>query len=137
MLWPVVGPVVLRAGTKDVLRRVMAGGVRDPRTLPADLIDELWACGSLPGHARAFRSLLRQWETWIAARAAYGAIAMPVTLVYGEHDWSWPAEREANRRAVPGARSLSLAGCGHFAALERPVPLAQLIREEVARAGVA
>lgn len=137
MLWPVVGPVVLRAGTKDVLRRVMEGGVRDPRHLPADLIDDLWVCGSLPGHARAFRSLLRQWETWITARAAYAAIEMPVTLVYGEHDWSWPEEREANRRVVPGARSLSLDGCGHFAALERPEQIAQLIREEVARAGIA
>jgi pimeloyl-ACP methyl ester carboxylesterase len=129
--------VVLRAGTKDVLRRVMEGGVRDPRHLPADLIDDLWVCGSLPGHARAFRSLLRQWETWITARAAYAAIEMPVTLVYGEHDWSWPEEREANRRVVPGARSLSLDGCGHFAALERPEQIAQLIREEVARAGIA
>jgi pimeloyl-ACP methyl ester carboxylesterase len=137
MLWPVVGPVVLRAGTKGILRRVMEGGVHDPRNLPAELVDDLWVCGSLPGHARAFLSLCRQWESWIAARAAYTAIEMPVTLVYGEHDWSWPEDREANRRAVPGARSLSLAGCGHFAALERPQQLAQLIREEVSRTGVA
>lgn len=137
MLWPVMGPVVLRAGTKGVLRRVLEGGVCDPRNLPADLVDELWVCGSLPGHVRAFRSLLRHWATWIAARAAYAAIETPVTLVYSEHDWSWPEEREANRRAVPGARSGSLEGCGHFASLERPEQIAQLIREEVSRAGVA
>jgi len=133
-LWPVVGPLVLAAGTKGILRKVMEGGVHDPRNLPPDLIDELWACGKLPGHGRAFLSLCRQWRTWIDARAAYASIELPVTLVYADHDWSREEEREANRRALPAARNLSLDACGHFSCLERPQQIAGLIGEEVSRA---
>ena len=131
MLWPVVGPIVVRAGTKGILRKVLEGGVHDPRNLPPDLVDELWECGALPGHGRAFRSLCRQWRTWIAARAAYSAIEMPVTLVYGDDDWSWPEDREANQRALRTARHLSLENCGHFSSLEQPQRVARIIREEM------
>src|SRR6267143_1583606 len=88
MTWPVMGSVVVRTGTKGILRKIMEGGVYDPRNLPSDLIDELWVCGHLRGHARAFLSLSRQWKTWIAARVAYRAAELPITLVYGNQDWS-------------------------------------------------
>jgi pimeloyl-ACP methyl ester carboxylesterase len=131
MILPAVGPIVLAVGTKGIFRKVMEGGVNDPRNLPADLVDELWACGLLPGHKRAFLSLCRLWKTWLAARAGYPAIEMPVTLIYGEHDWSRAEDREANRRVLRGARSLLLEECGHFASLEQPQRIARVIREEV------
>ena len=133
--WPIVGPIALGAGTKGVLRRVLEGGVRDPRNLPQDLVDELWECGLLPGHARAFLSLTREWQTWIDARAAYGAATIPVTLAYSDHDWSWPKEREANARALPAARMVALSECGHFSSLEHPQRIAELIRQEIAHVG--
>jgi pimeloyl-ACP methyl ester carboxylesterase len=129
ILWPVTGPVVARAGTRGVLSRVLAGGLYDSRNLPGDLVDELYRCGSLPGHARAFRSLCLQWESWLAARAQYPSIEVPVTLVYGDHDWSRPPEREANENVIHPTRTLTLAGCGHFSCLEKPAEIAQLIRE--------
>jgi pimeloyl-ACP methyl ester carboxylesterase len=64
-------------------------------------------------------------------------LELPVTLAYGEHDWSWPEDREANRRALPAARHLSLEGCGHFSCLERPERIAHIIREEAALMGEA
>jgi pimeloyl-ACP methyl ester carboxylesterase len=127
MLWPVVGWVVARSATKDVLRRVLEGGVHDPRALPPELVDELHACGALPGHARAFRSLCLNWRSWIAARSRYWAIRVPVTLAYAEHDWSRLEEREANARVIPRVRAVSLAGCGHFSCLEKPQDVARII----------
>jgi pimeloyl-ACP methyl ester carboxylesterase len=127
MLWPVVGSIVARTGTKEVLRRVLEGGLHDPRKLPPELVDELHQCGSLPGHARAFRSLCMNWRSWISARARYPAITVPVTVAYADHDWSRPEEREANLRTIPGARSASLGGCGHFSCLERPQDVARII----------
>jgi pimeloyl-ACP methyl ester carboxylesterase len=137
MLGPVIGEIVVRAGTKDVLRKVMEGGVQEPSNLPPELVDELWVCGSLPGHPRAFLSLCRQWNTWIGARKGYSSIEMPVTLIYGDHDWSRPEEREANKRALNSARHLSLEACGHFACLEQPQRIATVIREEVSRVRAA
>jgi pimeloyl-ACP methyl ester carboxylesterase len=130
MLWPAIGEVIVRTGTKGILRKVMEGGVYDSRNLPSDLVDELWFCGSLPGHPRAFLSLCRQWNSWIAARAAYSAIEIPVTLIYGDHDWSRPEDREANVRALKTARQMSLDRCGHFASLEQSQRVAAVIREE-------
>jgi len=131
MLWPVVGAVVARTETKGILRRVLEGGLHDPRSLPTELVDELSRCGALPGHAHAFRSLCLQWRSWIAARSGYSEINLPVTLVYGDDDWSRPAERQANARAIPGARTTTIANSGHFSCLERPREIAQLINELV------
>jgi len=128
ILWPVVGPVVARAGTKGLLRLVLAGGLHDRRKLPPGLADDIARCGRLPGHARAFRSLCRQWRSWLSARAQYGQISVPVTLVYGDEDWSRPAERHANARDIPGAHLVTLEATGHFASLEKPGKIADLIK---------
>ncbi len=137
MLWPVIGAIVARAGTRGILRRVLEGGLSDPRKLPRKLLDDLYRCGSLPGHARAFRSLCTHWPSWIRARAAYQAIRRPVTLVHGDEDWSRPEEREANARAIQSVRRLSLPHCGHFSCLEEPQHVARIIRKEALCAGPA
>ena len=120
MTLPVIGSVVVRTGTRGILRQVLEGGVYDARNLPPDLVDEAWLCGNLPGHPRAFLSLTRQWETWIEARAAYAAAELPITLVYGDHDWSRPDEREANARTCElPARSPSSAAAISRASISR------------------
>ena len=128
ILWPVLGPIVARAGTPGLLRLVLAGGLHDWHKLPPGLVGEIARCGRLPGHARAFRSLCLQWRTWLSARAQYGAITLPVTLVYGDEDWSRPAERDANAREIPGAHLVTLKATGHFASLETPKEIADLIQ---------
>jgi pimeloyl-ACP methyl ester carboxylesterase len=128
ILWPVLGPIVARAGTKELLRLVLAGGLHDRHKLPPGLAGEIARCGWLPGHARAFRSLCLQWRSWLSARAQYGQINVPVTLVYGDEDWSRPAERDADAREIPGARLVMLNAAGHFSSLEKPEEIADLIQ---------
>jgi len=127
MQWPLIGPIVARSGFQPILRRIVLGGLHDRSKLPPPLLDELLRCGALPGHARALRSLAREWQTWIDARAAYERIALPVSLVYGPDDWSRPAEREADAELIPGARTVTIERCGHFASLERPQEVAALL----------
>jgi pimeloyl-ACP methyl ester carboxylesterase len=127
ILWPGLGPIVARAGTKTVLRLVLAGGLHDRHRLTTALTEDLARCGRLPGHARAFRSLCLQWRTWITARAQYSEVRVPVTLVYGDEDWSRPAEREANSQEIPNARLVTLEPAGHFASLDNPAEIAELI----------
>jgi pimeloyl-ACP methyl ester carboxylesterase len=128
MLLPIVGPAVARTGTKTVLRRVLEGGLYNPDRLSPELVDRLHQSGSRPGHARALRSLTRNWNSWIAARRHYGDIQVPVTLVYADNDWSNLDERHSNRRAIPTARTASIERCGHFSSLERPACVATLMR---------
>jgi pimeloyl-ACP methyl ester carboxylesterase len=127
MLWPGIGSIIARSGTKGILRHVLEGGLHDSHALPHDLLDELYRCGSRPGHPRAFRSLCLNWRSWISARERYGAIELPVTLVYGEDDWSRLTERDANARAIRGARSVTIADSGHFSCLDKPREIARLI----------
>ena len=135
MLLPLVGPVVSEAGTKGVLRRVLEGGLYDPRHLSPQLVSELQQSGRQPGHGRALRSLSRNWQSWISARDRYPAIQIPVTLAYGDHDWSNHDERDANRRTIPAVRATTIRDCGHFSALEKPSDVSALIRDFLARPG--
>jgi pimeloyl-ACP methyl ester carboxylesterase len=54
----------------------------------------------------------------------------PVTLVYGDEDWSRPSDRQANIESVPGARDLVLPETGHFAALEAPDEVARILLDD-------
>ena len=132
MLWPGVGFVVARTGTRGILRRVMGGGLHDPAKLPEALVADLYRCGALPGHASAFRSLCLNWRSWIAARDSYPQVRTPLTLVYADGDWSLPEDREANRKLFPQARRHDLDHCGHFSCLERPEDIARIISDVVA-----
>jgi pimeloyl-ACP methyl ester carboxylesterase len=135
MLLPLIGPVVAQAGTKGVLRRVLGGGLYDPRRLSPQLLDELHESGRRPGHGRALRSLSRNWQSWISARDRYPAIQIPVTLAYGDHDWSNNNERNANRQVIPAARASTIHDCGHFASLDKPAHVTALIRDFLALPG--
>jgi pimeloyl-ACP methyl ester carboxylesterase len=131
LLWSGIGAAAVHTEMKWQIRRIVASGLHDPRRLPPDLVERMHRCGSLPGHPRAFRSLLLEWQSWISARAQYPAIEVPVTLVYGDEDWSKPDEREANGQAIQGARYITLEETGHFASLDKPKQIAALIGDAV------
>jgi pimeloyl-ACP methyl ester carboxylesterase len=135
MSWPGVGQLVLASGTKGILRTLLEGGVVDSANLPPDLVDELWTCGALPGHNRAFLSLVRQWKTWSDARGSYLADGVPVILAYGDRDWSNKAERQANQQQLGLEQYGVLERCSHFSSLDRPDWVAEIIRSNV-KAGV-
>jgi pimeloyl-ACP methyl ester carboxylesterase len=65
---------------------------------------------------------------WEEARKEYGAITVPTLLVYGDHDWSRPHEREANLNAIPGATMETVENGGHFLSVDRPEELVAAIR---------
>lgn len=131
LLVPGLGAAGVHTEMKWQIRRVMRSGLHDPEKLPEELVARMHRCGSLPGHPRAFRSLLLEWRSWIEAREQYASIEVPVTLAYGDDDWARPDEREANARLIPGARHVTLEHAGHFASLDKPGEVAQLISEAV------
>jgi pimeloyl-ACP methyl ester carboxylesterase len=53
-----------------------------------------------------------------------------VTLTYGDHDWSRIPEREANLALLRGARAILLPDTGHFAALEQPARVAEILLDD-------
>src|SRR6266516_3078116 len=90
---PAVGPVVTRMESKPVLGIVLRGGLFDASKLPNHYLAELRGVGRRRGYPRVAREVLRNVDSMIAARALYGRVTAPVTLIYGDHDWSHQSER--------------------------------------------
>ena len=124
---PVVGPVFAALENRAIVARIMRAGVADLGSMPDDFIDELARVGKRPGYAHVARAVFRSLPSYVAARELYSAIESPVTLVYGDHDWSRPPDRETTQSLVPAARLVMLERAGHFASLEQPERLAALI----------
>src|SRR5216117_53348 len=124
---PAIGPVVTRMENKPVLGIVLRGGLVDGSKLPDHYLVELRRVGRRRGYPRVAREVFRNVDSMVAARALYGRVTAPVTLIYGDHDWSRIPEREANLSLLPGARSISLPHTGHFAALEQPARVAEIL----------
>jgi pimeloyl-ACP methyl ester carboxylesterase len=124
---PGIGPLVARTENKPVLGVVLRGGLVDGSRLPDHYLAELRRVGRRRGYPRVAREVFRNTDSMIVARSLYSRVSAPVTVVYGDHDWSRQPEREANLTLLPEARSISLSSTGHFAAIERPDKVAEIL----------
>ena len=124
---PVIGPIFATMESPATLAGILKGGVHDPRSFPADFLDELAKGGKRPGYAKVARAVYRGLPSYVAARSRYAQIEAPVTLVYGDHDWSRPAERDANRALIKHAKTIVLKNTGHIASLESPEEFARIL----------
>jgi pimeloyl-ACP methyl ester carboxylesterase len=124
---PTIGRAVTSLENKPVLGIVMRGGLFDGSKLPKHYLAELRRVGRRRGYPRVAREVFRNVDSMIAARALYGRVTAPVTLIYGNHDWSRMPEREANLVVLRGSQSILLPDTGHFAALEQPARVAEIL----------
>ncbi|MEV4631248.1 alpha/beta hydrolase [Micromonospora sp. NPDC049523] len=123
---PGVGPVLGAAENKFVTSRIFQGGLADGKRIPGPLLDEFDATLKRPGFHYVERNVYQNWRSWGAARDLYAGVTAPVTLVYGEQDWSRPVERARTARAL-NVEPIVLPETGHFAFLERPQRLAEIV----------
>jgi pimeloyl-ACP methyl ester carboxylesterase len=126
-LLPVIGETVMRLRNAFIMKQVLNGGVADANSIPPALMREMYLVGNRPGHYRAFLSLLRNADSWETAAKDYGRIEVPALLVWGDRDWAKPAEREHDRKLIPGVEMLTLENGGHFLPLDRPQDLIRAI----------
>jgi pimeloyl-ACP methyl ester carboxylesterase len=124
---PILGAFNASMENRMVLGKIMGGGYHDPRKLPPDLLTEFNQVAHRPGYKRAARKVLAGWRSWSKAPEQYRAISAPVTLIYGDSDWSRPSERDRTRALLPNSRVVTLKDTGHFSAVENPLELARII----------
>lgn len=129
---PIVGLMFSKLANPTILGGIMGGGFYDPAKLPKDFVVEQIRSGKRSGYATAETRYLRALPSFISARRLYPHITAPVTLVYGDDDWSKPEERDGVVRLVPGNRLIMLKETGHFSALERPEEIARIVRDVAA-----
>jgi pimeloyl-ACP methyl ester carboxylesterase len=128
---PVLGATIMRLRNRIVETMILRGGVHRAGVFPPALARELYEVGNRRGHNQAFRSLVRHWPSWEAARTEYRSVARPVLLLYGEHDWSREEERQANLRDMTGSRLTVVANAGHFLSLDAPDDLLRNVTQFV------
>lgn len=131
---PLIGQIFAAMESGATLAGILKGGFYDPRRLPSDFIDELLKGGKRPDYSNVARAVYRGLPSYVAARSYYARIDVPVTLVYGDHDWSRPAEREANRARIKRAKMIVLKGTRHIVSLERPEEFARILIETLSTA---
>ena len=124
---PGSGPVFVRLENRLILEGVLDGGFADRHALPKDFHRELRRSGRRRGYPAVNRAIMRSLGGFIDARSRYAQVTAPVTLVYSEHDWSRPAERDDVARRLE-VEAVTVPGTGHFSALERPSEMIRVIR---------
>jgi len=128
----ILGETVMRLRNFMIMKAVLQGGVADPRSISTHLLKEMYRVGNRRGHYRAFLQLLRNSPSWEAARELYGNIRVPVSVIWGDQDWSTPSERESDNRLIPDARVVTVSGGGHFLPLDRPDAVVENLKAFVA-----
>ena len=128
---PGSGPVFTRMENRAILRGVLRGGFFDAGKLPEDFLVELRRSGRRKGYPAVARAIVRSLNGFVQSRPRYADIAVPVTLVYSEQDWSRPSERDLVAGLLAEAERLTLPDTGHFSALERPADMARILRGQL------
>lgn len=129
---PFIGPLFSRMSNPMILGGIMRGGFYDGSKLPEDFVREQLRSAKRTGYAGAEVKYFRSLPSFIAARSVYPRVTAPVTLVYGDQDWSRPEERMSVAALVPGSRLITLTDTGHFSSLERPEEVARIVFDAAA-----
>ena len=124
---PFVGAVVASLENIIFLSLIMKGGLKQKSWIPFKLISLFNKAGKRKGFRYVERKTFSGWRSWVEARNLYKDVQVPVSLVYGAHDWSTNAERAATAKALRVNNSITLPNTGHFAFIDNPNKLLALI----------
>lgn len=126
---PFLGETFMRLRNFILMKVILNGGVADKRSISPALMRELYDVGNRTGHYRGFVNLLRNSESWQAAAVLYKNIKIPVTLMWGAHDWSKVSEREHDHKLIPNAQVITVENGGHFLSLDRPDAIIEQLKK--------
>ena len=129
---PGLGPVLAGLEPLPIMRAVLHGGFVDKSKLPEDFLFELLRSGRRKGYSRVARAIYRSLAGFNRARHSYPKVSAPVTLVYGDHDWSRPADRDRVGDSLADVQRITLPRTGHFSSLERPDDVARIVVDALA-----
>ena len=135
MMWnysiPINGAIFAALENRFFLSLVMNGGVTNIKKIPTWLMKLFDQTGHRPGYGYLGRNLLKNWRSWASTPINYQQITSPVTLVYGENDWSTKEERSRTLNKLRNAKFETIANSGHFLSVDNPNALKQVVTKHL------
>jgi pimeloyl-ACP methyl ester carboxylesterase len=135
MMWnysiPINGAIFAALENRFFLSLVMNGGVTNIKKIPTWLMKLFDSTGHRPGYGYLGRNVLKNWRSWAKAPTLYNKIKSPVTLVYGEKDWSRNDERMRTLNNVPNAKLETITNSGHFLSIDNPDALKNIMNKHL------
>lgn len=105
----------------------MKGGLKNKRWMPSALLSEFNRTGYRRGYRYVERNVFANWRSWDKARVLYTSVKAPITLVYGDHDWSRIHERQRTAKVLGNIPITTLENTGHFGFVDNPIKLLDVI----------
>ncbi len=106
---------------------VMRGGLRNKSWMPNSLLTEFNRAGRRKGYRYVERNVFANWRSWGKARTLYSGVKAPVTLIYGDHDWSTLNERQRTAKELGNIDIITIENTGHFGFVDNPKKLVDII----------
>jgi pimeloyl-ACP methyl ester carboxylesterase len=126
---PFNGAIFAALENSLILGFVLNGGVTNLKKMPTELVDLFDKTGHKPGYRYVERNVLKNWKSWAKAPELYNQIKSPVTLVYGQNDWSRIQERSETAKRIPQSKTETIANSGHFLSVDNPSAVKEIIKK--------
>ena len=128
MSLPVIGSFFTALENKLVLWLIFRGGVHDKTAITFSYVSLLSTSIRKKSNAYHTRNVFSNFKSWTDSKKHYPELEVPITLVYGEHDWSSSEERSKTRALLGPQNYFELENTGHFSFLEAPEKVSNIIK---------
>lgn len=125
---PINGAIFAALENSLILGLIMNGGITNLKKMPAALVSLFDKTGHNPGYRYVERNILKNWRSWGKASTVYNQIKAPVTLIYGQNDWSRIEERTATASRIPQSKTEIVSNSGHFLSVDNPEAVTRIIK---------
>jgi pimeloyl-ACP methyl ester carboxylesterase len=133
VLWnfsiPVHGAIFAALENRFILGFVMNGGITKLKKMPTQLVKLFDKTGRKTNYRYVERNILKNWKSWAKAPELYNQITPPVTLIYGQNDWSSISERSETSKRIPQSKTETVANTGHFLSVDNPSAVKETIKK--------
>lgn len=128
MSLPVVGNFFAGLENRLILWLIFRGGVYNKKSITYTYVSLLSTSTKKPLSIYHTRNVFMNFKSWADSKQDYSQLKMPITLVYGDCDWSLSKERGESRTLLRPKKYIELKDTGHFSFLEKPEEVAKIIR---------
>jgi len=128
MSLPVAGNLFAALENRIVLWLIFRGGVHDKNAITYKYISLLSTSIRKSLNVYHTRNVFLNFKSWAESKKEYGQLKVPITLIYGDHDWSSSEERKESRALLRPKKYIEIKNAGHFSFLEKPEKAAKIIK---------